>query len=224
MAIVKTRSSRKGTAVRFILLALPVLLFVGALGAAGYYYKQYEKLNKMTVEEFGKRENAAILREIGAVYKLPEGEEPSLMAAVSDKEALKKQYEFFNEAENGDYVLIYQKAGQAIIYRPAEKRIVKTGPINVQSSLRIVLKGDKTNREAIKKALTDRKIESTDGGEASATPGQTVVVDVSGKNKDSATELAKLVGGQVADLPSGEKAPENTDLLVLVAPATNATP
>lgn len=220
MAIVKTRTSRKGGLLRIVILAVPVLLFVGALAFGGYYYKQYQKLSTMTVEEFGKRENAAILREIGAVYKLPADEEPSLMAAVSDKEALKKQYEFFNEAENGDYVLIYQKAGQAIIYRPAEKRIVKTGPINVQSSLRIVLKGDKTNREAIKKTLTDRKIEATDGGEASATPGQTIVVDVSGKNKDNATELAKLVNGQVGALPDGEKAPENTDLLVLVAPAT----
>lgn len=222
MAIVKTRTSRKGGLVRLAIMAVPVLLFVGALAFGGYYYKQYQKLNTMTVEEFGKRENAAILREIGAVYKLPEGEEPSLMAAVSDKEALKKQYEFFNEAENGDYVLIYEKAGQAIIYRPAEKRIVKTGPINVQSSLRIVLKGDKTNREAIKKSLTDRKIDSTDGGEASATPAQTIVVDVSGKNKDNATELAKLVNGQVGSLTDGEKAPENTDLLVLVAPV--ATP
>lgn len=45
---------------------------------------------------------------------------------------------------------------------------------------------------------------------------KTLVVDLTGKNKSAAEELAGLVNGKVGALPSGEKSPSNVDFLVIL--------
>ncbi|HSX02385.1 MAG TPA: hypothetical protein VLI05_03665 [Candidatus Saccharimonadia bacterium] len=60
---------------------------------------------------------------------LPAGEQPEL-ATVTD--ATKLQTPFLRQAHNGDKLLVYEKAGQAIIYRPSLDRIVAVGPVSIQ--------------------------------------------------------------------------------------------
>lgn len=45
---------------------------------------------------------------------------------------------------------------------------------------------------------------------------KTLVIDLTGKNKSAAEELAGLVNGKVGALPSGEKSPSNVDFLVIL--------
>ena len=70
---------------------------------------------------------------IGKNVELPSGENPTL-ATVNDATRLKDQ-EFFKDAQNGDKVLIYSKAGKAILYRPSTKKVIQVAPINLSSSV-----------------------------------------------------------------------------------------
>ncbi len=222
MAVGKLNISKRKLVNKAIVALVALVIIVGPTVFGVIYYKKYQNLNKLSTDQFSKRDNARLLGQIKKVYNLPTNEEPSTIATVSDKEALKKQYPFFNEAENGDVVLIYTKAQLALIYRPATKQVVKSGPINTQSSIRIKVIGDASARAAIENTLTDNKVTSTDAGAGSGIYAGVTVVDVSGKSADQAKTLAGLVKGTVGQLPAGETAPADTDLLVIVGPV--ATP
>lgn len=74
-----------------------------------------------------------LLKKVGALMQLPTGETPTV-ANVSDAEAAKKQSAFFSNAQNGDRVLMYVKAGQAILYRPSTNKIVLVAPLTFTGS------------------------------------------------------------------------------------------
>jgi type II secretory pathway pseudopilin PulG len=69
-----------------------------------------------------------LLAKVGQLIQLPKDETPTI-AAVSDAAKAKKQSAFFANAENGDKVLMYVKAGQAILYRPSTNKIVLVAPL-----------------------------------------------------------------------------------------------
>jgi hypothetical protein len=73
-----------------------------------------------------------IITEVEKLTVIPEGEEPTV-ATVSDANLLKDK-PFFANAQNGDKVLIFNKAKQAIIYRPSVRKVIAVGPITVQSN------------------------------------------------------------------------------------------
>lgn len=60
--------------------------------------------------------------------QLPQGEEP-VLATVTDHAAL--QTAFLREAQDGDKILIYEKARKVIIYRPSIDRIIDVGPVEL---------------------------------------------------------------------------------------------
>jgi len=98
-----------------------------AVSLGGYFYYQLRilKTNPQTV---AKEESDSLISKISRIYLLPQGEDPTV-ATVSDPEALKSQ-SFFNQSEKGDKVLIYTKAGKAILYRPSIDKIIDTAPIS----------------------------------------------------------------------------------------------
>ncbi|HRF28940.1 MAG TPA: hypothetical protein PL051_04900 [Candidatus Saccharibacteria bacterium] len=61
---------------------------------------------------------------------LPTGEKPAL-ATVTD--TTKLNTEFLKQAENGDKLLIYEKARLVVVYRPSIDKIVTVGPISIES-------------------------------------------------------------------------------------------
>jgi hypothetical protein len=69
------------------------------------------------------KETKALTETIGKFMELPAGEQPTL-ATVTDRAKLKGQ-EFFTDAQNGDKLLVYPKAGKAILYRPSIGKIIE---------------------------------------------------------------------------------------------------
>lgn len=209
--------------IRIGVALLIMALFAGSVAAALYYRKQYQQLDRMTAEQFSVRDNARVIKSVGKLYSLPKGEDPSI-ATIKDKDAVKKQYPFLEQAENGDALLLYQKAQLAILYRPSTKQLVKVGALNVQNSATATIKviGTATARAAVLKTLGDNKVTATDAGDAKTTHTGVTIVDVSGKNSTAANQLATLLKGQVGSLPAGEDAPASgTDLLIVAGDATN---
>jgi cytoskeletal protein RodZ len=70
----------------------------------------------------------ALVGRVSRLMALPTDETPTV-ATVTDAEKVKDQ-PFFANAENGDKVLIYQKAGKAILYRESENKIIEVGAVN----------------------------------------------------------------------------------------------
>ena len=73
-----------------------------------------------------------LISTVGSLITLPAGETPTI-ANVSDATQARKQSAFFNNAENGDKVLMYVKAGEAILYRPSTSKIILVAPLTFNS-------------------------------------------------------------------------------------------
>lgn len=199
-----------------ILTLANVLVILALAGAAGFYFKKYNDLKNSTPEKLQQAQTDQYIGEVGKLYSLPKNEKPDV-ATVKDKEALKKQYPFFDQAENGDVVLIYKDAKLAILYRPTTKKLVKVGPVNIESGVSIRVVGKETDRTGVEKLLNDNKLTFTKTDPKTTVSG-IIVVDVKGTNGEQAKKLAEIVKGQVGTLPAGEDKPTDVDLLVFVGP------
>ena len=126
--MLKTRFSKKNIA----LISLVVIL-MGALGIAGYFYYQYKKA---TSPDVSKIEMDNYIAKISKFMVLPQNEIPTI-ATVANKDKLVTQ-SFFANAENGDKVLFYTKSQKAILYRPSTNMIIEAASMvdstNVQSA------------------------------------------------------------------------------------------
>jgi hypothetical protein len=111
---------------KFINIVLLVFLFT-SLSFGGYFYYQFRKLKNNPNVEYQK-EAQDLLSRVAKIYLIPTGEEPTI-ATVSDPNALRDQA-FFTGSQKGDKVLIFSKAGRAVLYRPSIDKIIETAPIN----------------------------------------------------------------------------------------------
>lgn len=109
------------------------------LGIGGVVFFQYQK----TTQELAKLKNSPggpltddrqreLITEVSSKIMLPLDEKPTV-AVVSDINRLKDQ-QFFSTGENGDVVLIYMNAKKAVLYRPAEKKIIEVAPVNLNNN------------------------------------------------------------------------------------------
>ena len=204
----------RGFVSKFIIL----LIIAGLAAFGGIYYKKYQDLKTATPEKLQEAQVQDTISEVSKLYALPSDEQPDV-ATVKDKEALKQQYPFFDQAENDDVVLIYKEAKLAILYRPATKQLIKVGPVNVESGVAIKVIGSEADRAAVEGQLKTNNLAYTSGSAKTAVTGITVV-DVKGTNADQATRLADVVKGRVGTLPTGEDKPDDVDLLIIVGPTT----
>jgi hypothetical protein len=73
-----------------------------------------------------------LVGKVGRLVDLPPGETPTI-ATVNDSAKLKTQA-FFADAKDGDKVLIYSKAGKAVLYRPSTNRIIEYSTVNLSGT------------------------------------------------------------------------------------------
>lgn len=217
-----------------ILITLAVIALIG-FGSAGYFYYQlgttkgfFWSKNSPTAAQKGEQEAVAkLVAEIGKLMDLPKNETPTV-ATVTDVSKLKAE-PFFQNAKNGDKVLIYQNAKKVILYNPGAKKIVNAGPFSVggnqatpSAQAKIALRnGTATPAMAakiegiLKKTFPEATVVSKENA-ASSSFEKTLVIVLNNALKDIALGLAKSLGAQVADLPSGESKPQGADILIIV--------
>ena len=118
-----------------IVIAVLVIILVGAAGTAYYFYNEYQKSQEAlnNPEKTAQEETQRLIDQMSQLIALPEADiangEPTL-ATVQDKEKLKDQ-EFFANAENGDKVLIYANAKKAFLYRPTTNKVINVAPVTI---------------------------------------------------------------------------------------------
>jgi hypothetical protein len=106
-------------------------ILVLAIGIAAISTFKYMDI-KNNPQKVTESEQKSLISKISKHIELPDGEQPSI-ATVSDKEKLKDQA-FFKDAQNGDTVLIYTNAKEAILYRESEDKVVKVAPIAIDTT------------------------------------------------------------------------------------------
>ncbi len=114
---------------------LIVLFFIAAIIAgSSYFYIKYQNSKKLLNQPtaVSQDEEKNILASVGLLMELPKNENPTI-ATISNLEKLKSQ-PFFNNAKNGDKVLIYTKAKKAILYRPSVNKIIEVSSLNLGDS------------------------------------------------------------------------------------------
>jgi hypothetical protein len=113
-------------------IALLVLVIVAVLGVAGtvYFYTQYVTLEK-NPNAVQQAQVTALVKQVGQLMLLPN--ETPTVATVEDVKALSSQ-PFFVNAANGDKVLVFVNARQAILYRPSQNKIINVAPLYFQNN------------------------------------------------------------------------------------------
>jgi hypothetical protein len=109
-----------------IVVPLLIILLLLAISTAGYFFYKYQTTGKKAETN----DIQAVIAAVGKLMELPD-ETPTL-ATITDTSKLKGQA-FFNDAQNGDKVLLYMKDQKAILYRPSLKKIIDVAPINVNA-------------------------------------------------------------------------------------------
>lgn len=112
-----------------VFASIAAICFLAAIAAAVFFYLQYNEA-KSNSEGVTEEKSQALIEKINKIYTLPE--ETPTVAEISNKEKLVDQ-PFFNNAENGDYLLVYPEAKQAIIYREEANKLINVGPVSISS-------------------------------------------------------------------------------------------
>lgn len=119
---------------KVLIVAVAVLAIIAAmgLGLALWQKKESPAAQAASAKKDDAATSARIIKKVGDLYDVPVGEEPTV-AAIQDRSKLDGQ-EFFNKAQNGDYLLVYTKAKLALLYREATDKLINVGPINMQEN------------------------------------------------------------------------------------------
>ncbi len=172
-----------------------------------------------------------LVKKLSALVVLPEGEEP-VVATVTDKDKLKDQPIFAN-AENGDKLIIYSVAKKAYLYDEKNNKVKDIIPVNLgdqagqvagaqTENLKLALVNG-TETPGIGTTMENKLKELKVAGVTVSIKSlakkkdyqKTLVIDVNGKYKNQATQLAKTLSAELGGLPEGEDKP-NSDLMVLI--------
>lgn len=78
-----------------------------------------------------KAQSEMVIRKVSKLYLLPSDEQPTV-AEIKDVLSLNDQ-EFYKDAKNGDFVLVYSKAKIALLYRESLNKLIKVSPVSATS-------------------------------------------------------------------------------------------
>ncbi|HSX45742.1 MAG TPA: hypothetical protein VLG27_01910 [Candidatus Saccharimonadia bacterium] len=76
----------------------------------------------------GQKQIDDTVAKVSKLFLVPQGEQPTL--AVINDASKYKNVAFFKNAQNGDRLLVYAQAREAILYRPSINKIIAVAPLN----------------------------------------------------------------------------------------------
>ena len=133
----QSTSNSKSKMISIILRYLVAIVLIVFAGWSFYNYQQTKKevVRLSTIEgqrEVQQQEVIDLLDQVKKHMLLPEDEEPTV-ATVTNIDELKSQQPFFEQANNGDKVIIYVNSHKAIIYSPEKDMIINVGTLIVDN-------------------------------------------------------------------------------------------
>jgi hypothetical protein len=217
-----------------IMKVLVAIVLVVALAAAVYFFVRYrqisDKYHEATMSQ-QEREQKTV-DEVSKIMALPQGESPVILV-VQDKNklgasALTQQY--FANTQNNDVILAYEKANISVVYRPSEKRIIKTDNytnfVRAANPIKIAILAATDQQTTIETTILEKVLnaEIIAKNVPKTSLSGSYVVDVTGQNQQAAQDLANELKLMVGSLPAGEDRPEGAQLIVVIAPSSTVMP
>jgi hypothetical protein len=112
---------------RNLIIALALLAVAGA--GSGYYFYSQASASR-NPQQAAQDEAKELVAAVGKLMVLPD--ELPIIATVADPSKLAGQ-PFFEKAQKGDKVLIYNSARKAVLYNPETNLIVDVAPLSIGS-------------------------------------------------------------------------------------------
>ncbi len=202
-------------------IKIAVAAVLCAVVACGAYYLISTKLIHPSSQKDAMLQ--AVSR-VGEHIILPTGETPTY-GTVADSTKLKDQT-FFKNADNGDELLIYEKAKLTILYRPSINKIVNIGPLVTGSSgsayvtSRFAIKngsGKPENSDILVARLKQLYPNATIGSIQSASRSypDTIAIDLTKKNQPLDEQVADSLGIKAGQPPLDEPLPDGEILIII---------
>lgn len=121
--------------IKVFLIFFPLII---AVGIAMFFYAQWQQtqeqfqqvVREKEIEDVKEEEIKQAVKALEKNVLLPMGETPTL-STITNKEELVENQDFFDDAENGDQVLVYHEAKKAFLYRPSTGKLINLAPINI---------------------------------------------------------------------------------------------
>jgi hypothetical protein len=210
------------------------VLIILAAGGLGYGYNQKTTLDdyRANPQKIIAEESKRIKDKIAERYELPsyketvdgkevkKVEEPTI-ATVQDLAPLKDQ-EFFANAEIGDYVLVFQRAKTAMIYREKTDKVINFGPVDLNNKnvAKIKIIGTAAAIESAKQKINTAFPNSAtfEATESSKPSDKTYVIDATGSSAQGVAQVVSALPGSAAgtkDQVTADISTEGFDLIIL---------
>lgn len=110
----------------------PWVLVVALVLLSLFLYVQYRDAKRKLSGNTTSSQDTSVINKVRTIAVLPSGETPTV-ATVVNADKLKNQA-FFNNAKNGDKVLVFNREKEAILYRPSTNQIVTIAPVTVSAN------------------------------------------------------------------------------------------
>lgn len=123
------------------ILCLIILVLAGIMAYQLLYKPSSPPVTDAT--DLATREREELIMKVGSHIVLPKDEVPTV-ATVLNADQLRQQ-PFFQNALNGDKVLIYSLAKVAVLYRPSEDRIIEKSKLNTEKNENNLLNTNSTS-------------------------------------------------------------------------------
>ncbi len=116
--------------VKIVLVVVLVAIVAGGYSMGYYYHNKYSDLVK-DPNAAAQQKALQIINNVQKLIVVPQNETPNI-SIVTNKDSLVNQ-PFFKNVENGDILLVYATAMQAILYRATTNKIVAVIPLTTES-------------------------------------------------------------------------------------------
>jgi hypothetical protein len=211
---------------KYLFISGVVISVLALLAAAGWVLLQYNKTDEPT-NTFQSSENPIstagdTVSKVSALIDLPQDEQPSL-ARITDEQKVRSE-KFLSNAQNGDIVLIYEKARKAILYRESTNKVIEVATLQQNEATASGSESPSQTEEIVAVSLlngTGKKglaasfepqikgivpnAEITTGNAGNAEYKKTVLVVLDSGVQEQANKLAESLGIAIESLPEGER-------------------
>lgn len=227
-------TKKSGLALKAVLIFLLLVSLAGNALLGSLYWQERNHNPEMDAQA----ELDMVMAEISKLITLPEGATP-VLATVSNAEDLRNRQAFFENAEDGDKLLLYNTATEsanrkAYLYRPSTKQLINVAPINVGGQIQP--QQDEFSIDIRNATLTEGLEDQMEAllsqvfpnatvvakGEANQDYDQSSLIQVNASS-EVARKVSELFSVELIDLPETEDPNPETDLILILGGSSDAT-